>query len=279
MRALILLLIGLLAPSAIVAADPELQIFDGHIHYSSDVWDKLPPQRALELLSEAGITRALVSATPGEGAERLYRAAPDRVVPFLRPYTKREHRYTWSRDAAVLDYLREQLARIPYRGIGEFHVSGEDANNPLVRDVVALAVERGLALHAHTDLAGIQALLGQAPDIPVIWAHAGFDVPETTLRDLLARHDHLYLELSFREGITDDGKMTSVWHELLTAFPTRFLTGMDTYSPRRWVELPELAAETRGWLEQLPEDVAQNIAYGNAARLFPDRKQKRSGEP
>jgi hypothetical protein len=47
---------------------------------------------------------------------------------------------------------------------------------------------------------------------------------------------------------------------------------MDTYTPGRWVELPELAAEARGWLQQLPQEVAQAIAYGNAARLFPVKK-------
>ena len=265
-----LLLLSLLVPGSTVAVDGAMQIFDGHIHYSSDVWDTLPPQRALELLSDAGIARALVSATPGEGAERLYREAPDRVVPFLRPYARREHRYTWSRDAAILDYVREQLARIPYRGIGEFHLIGEDVHNPVVGEVVALAVERGLALHAHTDLAGIAVLLSQAHAIPLIWAHGGFDVPETELRNLLARHPQLYIELSFREGLTEDGKLTAVWHELLTEFRDRFLVGMDTYSPRRWVELPELAAKARGWLEQLPPDVAQAVAHGNAARLFPD---------
>jgi hypothetical protein len=269
MRIFILLLVSLLAPCRIAVANPALEIFDGHIHYSNDVWDKLPPQRALELLTEAGIKRALVSATPGEGAERLYRAAPERIVPFLRPYAKREHRYTWFRDAAIMEYLHEQLARIPYRGIGEFHLSGEDVRNPVVADVVRLARERDLALHAHTDVVGIQALLARAPDIPVIWAHGGFDVPEVTLRELLAKHKHLYIELSFREGMTEEGKLTSVWHKLMTDFHTRFLTGMDTYTPGRWVELPELVAEARGWLQQLPEEVAHAIAYGNAARLFP----------
>jgi predicted TIM-barrel fold metal-dependent hydrolase len=272
MRVHILLLVSLLAPAQIVVADSALDIFDGHIHYSSDVWDTLPPQRALELLAEAGITRAVVSATPGEGAERLYRAAPERVVPFLRPYSRPEHRYTWFRDAAIMDYLREQLARVPYRGIGEFHLSGADARSPVVADVVTLARERDLALHAHTDAVGIQALLAQAPDIPVIWAHGGFDVPETTLRELLMKHTQLYLELSFREGITEAGKLTSVWYKLMTDFHTRFLTGMDTYTPGRWVELPELAAEARSWLQQLPEDITHTIAYGNAARLFPVEK-------
>jgi hypothetical protein len=272
MRLFILLLMSLFAPGQVLAASPGLEIFDAHIHYSSDVWDKLPPQRALELLTEAGVTRALVSATPGEGAERLYRVAPERVVPFLRPYASREQRYTWSRDAGVMGYLHQQLARIPYRGIGEFHLSGEDARNPVVADVVRLARERGLALHAHTDVTGIQALIAQAPGIPVIWAHGGFDVPETSLRDLLAKHKHLYIELSFREGLTEAGKLTSVWYQLMTDFPRRFLTGMDTYKPGRWVELPALAAEARGWLQQLPQDVAHAIAYGNAARLFPLRK-------
>lgn len=279
MRIVTLLLVSLFTPGSIAVADSALELFDGHVHYSSDVWEALPPQRALVLLSESGITRALVSATPGEGAERLYRAAPDRVVPFLRPYAKREHRYTWSTDAAVLEYLREQLTRIPYRGIGEFHLIGENVHNPVVGDVVALAVERGLALHAHIDLAGIQVLLAQAQGIPVIWAHGGFDVPEASLRDLLARHDQLYIELSFREGITEDGKLTPVWYQLLTDFPDRFMVGTDTYTPRRWMELPELAAQARGWLEQLPEGVAQAVAHGNAARLFPADNEKRIEQP
>lgn len=260
-------------PSA--TADKVFELFDGHIHYSNDVWDKLPPQRALELLREAGISRALVSATPGEGAERLYRAAPGRVVPFLRPYATREHRFTWTSDAAVPGYLNEQLERIPFRGIGEFHLTGDSANSRIVRDVVALARTRSLALHAHTDVVGIVALLEQAPDIPVIWAHGGFDVPATTLRDLLGKHAQLYIELSFREGLTLDGQLTMVWSQLLTDFHTRFLVGMDTYSPARWMQLPELAATTRSWLVQLPEQIARAIAYGNAARLFPDNTNSR----
>jgi len=265
---LLLLLVGLAVSGKTMAAESALKIFDGHIHYSIDVWDRLPPQRALALLTEAGITRALVSASPGEGAERLYRAAPERVVPFLRPYAKREHRYTWFKDATIIDYVKDQLARIPYRGIGEFHVFGEDARMPVVVEVVRLARERELALHAHTDVVGMQVLLSQAPDIPVIWAHGGFDVPESTLRALLAKHKYLYIELSFREGLTEDGQVTPVWRQLMTDFQTRFMVGMDTYTPLRWVELPSLAAETRDWLEQLPEEVARAIAYGNAARLF-----------
>jgi hypothetical protein len=49
----------------------------------------------------------------------------------------------------------------------------------------------------------------------------------------------------------------------------RFLVGMDTYKPSRWAELPEIAADTRHWLEQLPDEVAADIARNNLDRLFP----------
>ena len=44
---------------------------------------------------------------------------------------------------------------------------------------------------------------------------------------------------------------------------------MDTYKPGRWADLPEIAAETRDWLAQLPDDVAADIARNNLDRLFP----------
>jgi len=270
--ALALLLAGLLSPVFVPAAGstPTPALFDAHIHYSEDVWESLPPKQALAMLSAAGIERALVSSTPGGGVERLYRAAPGRVVPFLRPYPTSAHRYSWWQDPAVIDYLRQQLERIPYRGIGEFHVNGEHVRGEVVSGMIRLARERGLALHAHTDREGLQALLEQAPDIPVIWAHAGFDVPVPVLRDLLGRHARLYLELSYREGITDElERLTPGWRSLLTDYSGRCLAGTDTWSPTRWVELAQLASDTRAWLNQLPEEIADRIARGNAASLFP----------
>jgi hypothetical protein len=193
------------------AAAAALPVFDAHIHYSADVWDAIPPGRAMAMLSAAGISRAVVSATPAGGAERLYRAAPDRIVPFLRPYPSRAHRHYWYRDPEIPSWLRAQLARIPYRGIGEFHVFGTDAGSPVVQEVIGIARERQLALMAHTDPEGIAAILAQAPANDVIWAHAGFDVPIADLQDLLDAHPRLFLELSFREGLLQDGRLTPAW--------------------------------------------------------------------
>jgi hypothetical protein len=265
MRVCIVLLFSL---AAVNADERHIPLFDAHIHYNADVWDALPPARVLEKLTEAGITRALVSATPTEGAERLYHLAPGRVIPFLRPYASRSGRYTWFRDESVPRYVREHLARAPYRGIGEFHVFGEDARTVVVAELIELARDHQLALHAHTDRAGIMIILEQAPDIPVIWAHAGFDVPVAALLRLLEGHGQLYLELSFREGITRDGELTPEWEALFADYPQRCLVGMDTYTPGRWAELTDLAVAARRWLRQLPADIAAGIAYRNAERLF-----------
>ena len=44
---------------------------------------------------------------------------------------------------------------------------------------------------------------------------------------------------------------------------------MDTYKPSRWADLPEIAADARHWLRQLPDDVAVDIARNNLDKLFP----------
>jgi hypothetical protein len=256
----------------LVAAESQrspTRLFDGHIHYSEDVWDALPPEKALAWLERAGIERALVSSTPNEGTERLYALAPDRIVPLLRPYRSTADRATWHQDGELPAFLAARLDAFPYRGIGEFHVFGDDAGSPVVGAMVALARERDLVLHAHVDEPALRLLLEQAPDLVLIWAHAGFDVPVEELRKLLDGNANLYLELSFREGITDLGGLTPEWRRLLTDFSDRVLIGMDTYIPGRWAELGDLVAETRSWLAQLPEPVAERIAFENARLLFP----------
>ena len=107
-------------------------------------------------------------------------------------------------------------------------------------------------------------------DITVIWAHGGFDVPVETLQALLDKYPKMIIELSLREGMLDDEQqLTPQWRELLVNYRARFLVGMDTYKPSRWADLPEIAAETRHWLDQLPADVAADIARNNLDRLFP----------
>ena len=260
-----------LAMSARVVADAGYtNIHDGHIHYDQDVWETLPPDKAVQMLKAENINRALVSATPTEGAAMLYSADPELVIPMLRPYKSWRHRYLWFNDPDLKAYLLEHLEKAPYRGFGEFHVFGDDADSIPMEEMIELARERKLVLHPHTDLEGMRIILSKSADIVVMWAHGGFNVPVDTLRELMQQYPLLYIELSLREGMVDDEQqLTPQWRQLLQDYRLRFLVGMDTYKPSRWAELPVIAAETRAWLVQLPDTVAADIARNNLDRLFP----------
>ncbi len=271
--AVTLLLLLYLAP--VIGDVYQAPIHDAHIHYDEDVWRDLPPAEAVQWLREAGIDRALVSATPTEGAAILYKAAPDRVVPMLRPYKSWRHRYLWFSDPDLKQYLIAHLSKVPYRGFGEFHVFGNDMDTPQIEQMIALAKQRKLVLHPHTDIQGMRILLSKAGSVLVLWAHGGFDVPIEMLRRLLMENPNLYIELSLREAMLDqDDRLTAQWREFLVSHPTRFLVGMDTYKPSRWAELNELVDTTRGWLGQLPIEVAEALSRGNFDRLFPVRNRQ-----
>jgi hypothetical protein len=88
-----------------------LPIFDAHLHYSHDAWDTVPVEQAIDIMRKAGLKRALISSSGDEGQQRLYRAAPDLVIPELRPYRTRGEIGTWVRDETVVAYL-ERVAEL-----------------------------------------------------------------------------------------------------------------------------------------------------------------------
>jgi hypothetical protein len=242
-------------------------LFEGHIHYNENSWDVVTPGDAIERMRAAGIRHAFVSSTPTAGTERLFAIDPALVVPLLRPYRSPADRRDWFADPTLLPRLEHGLAAFPYRGIGEFHIFGADASTPVMADMIDLAAERGLFLHAHADEEAIVRIAQRAPGLTVIWAHAGFDVPVARLAELLAAHPRLMIELSYRGDIAPLGQLAGGWHELFVKWPDRFILGADTHVAGRWSELGELVDEMRLWLAQLPPEVADRIAFRNAAEL------------
>jgi hypothetical protein len=188
---------GLGALPAARGADT-LPLFDAHIHYSHDAWDLVPPKQAVAILRQAGLQAARwCPASNDQGTQLLAAEAPDLIVPELRPYRSRGEIGSWMNDASVVGYLEERLAKYRYVGVGEFHLYGADADLPVPRRMVALARERGLLLHAHSDVDCIERLLKQWPEARVLWAHSGFDRPEK-VREVLRRHPRLWCDLAFR---------------------------------------------------------------------------------
>ena len=256
------------------AAD-KVPLFDGHVHYNFNAVEIHPPEAALKWLHLAGIRRAILSSTPNDGTLKLYALDPGRFIPFLRPYRKAHdsagwaaERQSWYRDPETLPFLEGELQRGIYRGIGEFHVNGNEVDTNVMRGVVDIAVRHDLFLLAHSDAAAIETLYAFNPGIRIIWAHTGMSEPEPTVRRLFEKHPSLLGELSYRSGIVRSGGLSPEWRELFLRYPDRFLYGSDTWVAERWPEVPALADAARNWLAELPTEVAQKIAFRNGERLF-----------
>ncbi len=274
-RAAIRAIGGVVASLLVIGAAPcraaELPLFDTHVHYSMPDWSVYPPEAVLRILDGAGVARALVSSTPDDGTLKLYELDPKRVVPELRPYRTRADMGSWHRDPEVFAYVQERLRRGIYRGLGEFHLRAEDARGPLMKRFVALAVEQGLVLHSHSDAGAIEILFAHDARIRVLWAHAGMSAGPAEVAALLARYPNLWVELALRTDVAPGGTLDPEWRALFLRYPERFCVGTDTWITSRWEELPRYLAGVRAWLGQLPPDVAERIAFGNAERLYARR--------
>jgi hypothetical protein len=245
----------------------ELPIVDAHMHYSHDAWTSVPVQDVLAILKKAGVKRALISSAGDDGQQRLYAAAPDLIIPELRPYRTRADVASWFRDESVIPYLESRLNTYRYAGIGEFHLYGADADLPVPRRMVELARKHNLFLHAHSDVDAVERLFRQWPQARILWAHAGFDRPER-VAEMLRKHRNLWCDLAFRTDHGPGGRVDAAWKSVFLEFPDRFMVGTDTYTPERWHYVGEHAAWSRAWLSDLPRDVAERIAWKNGETLF-----------
>lgn len=261
----LLVLHALLSPST---QAEEIPIFDAHIHYSHDAVLAVPPPQVANLLREAGVIKALVSSSDDDGTQLLKQAAPDIIVPALRPYRRRGETSTWMHDPGVITYLEDRLARFEYEAIGEFHAFGDDVLTPVVQRLIELAKERGLLLHLHGDRAAVDLVFKSWPEARVLWAHSGFERPEA-VGQALKEYPKLWADLAFRSDINNrEGQLQEAWKKVFLAYPTRFMVGTDTFAPERWYYVGPHADGVRAWLAELPPDITQNIAFQNAIDML-----------
>jgi hypothetical protein len=244
-----------------------LPIFDAHMHYSHDAVLQIPPAKVAEILRGAGIKKALVSSSDDDGTQKLKAAAPEIVVPALRPYRRRGETGTWMHDPAVIDYLEDRLSTFEYEAIGEFHAFGDDIKTEVVQRMIALARERNLLLHHHGDREALDLIFATWPEARVLWAHSGFMRPDE-VTDALATHPRLWADLAYRSEMSDGRSLNPEWRETFKAYPDRFMVGTDTFAPERWYYVGPHAKYSRNWLAKLPKDVARKIAYENAETML-----------
>jgi len=247
------------------------ELHDAHLHYNQNVWKRLPPEQAIQFLVENNIQRAIFSSTPEKGTEMLYALAPDRIIPFIRPYRAYKDVLTWHHDPEIIEYIRAQAAKGIYRGFGEFHMWIEHLDGKsILPELMQIAAQQNWVLSAHTDIETIEALIKMQPGVKVIWAHCGFSYEAHEIQALIEKYPTAYCDMSLYEKLTDeDDNLTPEWKVLMERHPDRFMVAIDTYKEARWGEVAEHAQFIQEWLVQLEPAAAEMIANGNVSRLFP----------
>jgi len=261
------------SPSSTLGLMP---IFDAHLHYSRESWTAYPPEKIAALMDSVGVRSALVSSAPDEGTFRLKAVMGDRIVPMLGPYRNGSDVFSWTRDGTIVAYVQSAYRPGMHRGFGEFHLLVGQTGLPVVKSVLAFAAREKLFLQPHADARAVAELLGVVgADRVVLWAHAGVTATPEEIDTLLARWPNLWTELSLRDDVAPQGKLDPNWRALLTKYGDRFMVGTDTWTVggtytgnERWDAYTQIVRGIRGWLAQLPPDVAEAIAYGNAERFL-----------
>lgn len=249
----------------------ELPLFDAHIHYKEPAWEQYPVDSIIELMDRNGVAMGLVSSTPDEGTIMLWEYAPNRIVPELRPYHGDAGSSNWTKAEGMEAYLEERLAKYPHEGIGEFHIHRLDVSDaPLFEKVIAMAKARDVPLHVHSGAEPVRWLYSLAPDVKIIWAHAGLGEPAETVHALMAEFPTLLADTSLRESaiLSADVGLHPVWEKIIYDFQDRLMVGSDTWVNGQWDRYDDIMTSNRQWLSYLPRDVAEKIAYKNAERIF-----------
>jgi hypothetical protein len=199
------------------------------------------------------------------------------VLPFVRLYRNRADYANWFANPEIAQMVRAELATGtaagPYRGIGEFHLyDAANADGAVARELAQLAEQRGLVLLAHCDDEAIEKLFAHAPRVRLIWAHSGIGgVPEAPCPRVAAcAIRRLMGELSYRPGLTDgrwapQPGLARAAERISRTLPDRLRhLGQPALAALRSADagLPRCGSAT------CRRQLAQRIAWGNAARLF-----------
>lgn len=243
-------------------------IFDAQVHYNEESWEDIPVKAILNTAEEKNVPWLLVGSLPNEGTWLLYDGNPSQVIPMLVPYQSSDERDTWFADPKSLSYIEKEISAKPYRGIGEFFLFDGQVNTPVVRGMVEIALKHGLVLHARSDQFAIDQLFALGPELRILWAHGGMFTEPKAIGEMLARYPRLWVEISQRGDVAPGGKLSPEWLDVMQRYPDRFLLGSGTYTKDYWYQFRYAFDRYRGWLKQLPPDVAEQIAFRNGLKLF-----------
>ena len=245
-------------------------VIDAHAHYSAPDAAAFTPAEVIARLDAAGVRRLVVTSSPPQLAQHLYRHAPGRIVPLLGVYASDLDKARWVHDAGLPARVAAQLEHGSWAGIGELHLFAGDARQPVFEQLVRLAAARRLVLMLHGDAEVVERAFAIAPEVRVLWAHLGTRPQPAPLAAMLDRYPAtLWIDTSVRdERIAPGGALLPEWRALFERYPDRFVAAVDTFSVNRWQHYAAVVAQIRSWIEPLPQPLRNRLLHDNAARLF-----------
>jgi hypothetical protein len=135
------------------------------------------------------------------------------------------------------------------------------------------------------DWPAFHALYSRFPKVTFIWPHAGFAASDQVAM-VLASHDNVVVTLSKKEKpqtsmssaekaeelggpvVDDCRRLLPEWLELFVKYPDRFMFATDAHKDFRWVKYARIVEDWRLILGQLPDPLAQSLAWRNAERIY-----------
>lgn len=211
-------------------------------------------------------------------------------------------------DAQTHDYkaLVEEANRLfeagAIKGLGELILNNENTNpNPSFRRKVRIdspgitqlldIAKRWngfVQIHAEDDASSVSELAKLASyysTVPIILSHCLFTANTGLIDELLKKYSNLFCEMSARNEslygnyfakqkaekfgwiVFDDQSLKPEWKSLIEKHPTRFMVGTDNFNAS--VDTRKVVRQIRqGLLRNLPLEVAQLLASGNAVRVM-----------
>jgi hypothetical protein len=177
---------------------------------------------------------------------------------------------------------------------GERYVAPDGKN---VLKLLSAAEQRRVPVMLHwevydwnRDWPAFHALYSRFPGLTFIWPHAGFASHEQ-VSTVLSSHSNVLVTLSKKEkpssSLTSDeksemlgeavvdscGRLLSEWRELFARYPDRFMFATDAHKGFRWARYAEVVEQWRLILGQLPDPLAQSLAWRNAERAYTAARQ------
>jgi predicted TIM-barrel fold metal-dependent hydrolase len=267
--------------AAVAAAEYAGPLIDAHSH--------LPNATAIEAYVAAmkrhNVTKVVLLGVGGvqkddpawiTAAARKY---PDRVVPGLPLPDPLSETGAAAVEAAMAKGGVRVIGEVHLRQVGRRTI-GRDPRDPVFGRILDAAGRHKVSVVVHYELtdaaaAALDGALEAHRAATVVLAHAG-EGPPPLVEWLLRRSPNLLVDLSgmhFQRKpalASETGPLEREWKALIEKFPDRFLMGIDVWAPRLFepATLDRLMTWTRRVLGELRPEVAERVAYRNAAALF-----------